>query len=372
MCGIAGIIVRDGSGPRDLSQAIALMEHRGPDGHGQWRERWSDAHSVTFAHRRLSIIDLSDAGRQPMADVTGRYVLTFNGEIYNYLELRSELKADGAEFRTASDSEVILEAYKAWGTACLDRFNGMFAFAIWDTRDHALFAARDRYGEKPLLYAAKPGFFAFASEYKVLLTLPGVGRGYDALRLLRFAADPGQGCDADRQTVFDDICQLLPGEALQIAADEARPRVWRYYTPVFDPSRAGKSEADLFAEFREILIDSVRIRMRSDVKVGSCLSGGLDFECYRLHRPPSARRRCALSHVHRPVSRHRRRRGAFRQNRRRRHPCRKPSRRADSRSLRRRTAAVHVAERVAGRRRQPVRAVVCVPLGQAARRHSFA
>jgi len=276
MCGIAGIITRDGSGPRDLSLALELMAHRGPDGFGQWHDTAATGHAVTLAHRRLSIIDLSDNASQPMPDVDGRYWLTFNGEIYNYVELKAELAARGARFRTSSDSEVILEAYKAWGPACLDRFNGMFAFAIWDSRERRLFAARDRYGEKPLLYAAKPAFFAFASEYKALLTLPGVSRSYDEFRLIRFAANPGQGCDADRQTVFDDILQLLPGEALEIGAEDAAPRVWRYYAPRYDASRAARSEADIFAEFRELLIDSVRIRMRSDVKVGSCLSGGLD------------------------------------------------------------------------------------------------
>lgn len=276
MCGIAGIITRDGTGPRDLSLALDLMAHRGPDGHGQWHDADAAGHGITLAHRRLSIIDLSDNASQPMGDTSGRYWLTFNGEIYNYVELKAELVARGATFRTASDSEVILEAYKAWGTACLDRFNGMFAFAIWDKRERRLFAARDRFGEKPLLYVAKPAFFAFASEYKVLLTMPGVSRGYDEFRLIRFAANPGQGCDADRQTVFRDIAQLLPGEALEIGAEEADPRVWRYYAPRYDATRAAKSETELFAEFRRLLIDSVRIRMRSDVKVGSCLSGGLD------------------------------------------------------------------------------------------------
>lgn len=276
MCGIAGIITRDGSGPRDLSLALDLMEHRGPDGHGQWHETISEAHGVALGHRRLSIIDLSEAANQPMPDTSGRYWLTFNGEIYNYIELRKELEALGARFRTASDSEVLLEAYKAWGRKFVDRLNGMFAFCIWDRVERCLIACRDRYGEKPFYFINKPEFFAFASEYKALLTMPGVSREYDEFRLLQFASNPGRGLDVERQTVFSDILQLLPGEALEISLADEAPRIWRYYAPEFDPGQGKANEADIFAEFRELLIDSVRIRMRSDVKVGSCLSGGLD------------------------------------------------------------------------------------------------
>ena len=276
MCGIVGIVAWDGAPVPDLSLALHLMAHRGPDGHGQWYEASGARHAVRLGHRRLSIIDLSTAAAQPMADTSGRYVLTFNGEIYNHPEVRAELVALGATFQTRSDSEVILEAYKRWGSACLARLNGMFAFAVWDRRERRLLAARDRFGEKPLLYVAKRGFLAFASEYKALLALPGVGRGFDELRLMRFAADPGRGLDADAETVFDDIRQLRPGEALEIDFAGGQPRVWRYWRPEHDPARGKGSEADVIAEFRELLVDCVRIRLRSDVAVGSCLSGGLD------------------------------------------------------------------------------------------------
>ena len=276
MCGIAGILTRDGSGPRDLGHLLGLMAHRGPDGDGQWHDAFSERHAISLGHRRLSIIDLSDAANQPMADWEQRYLLTYNGEIYNYVELKEELEAAGARFTTSSDSEVLLEAYKAWGKDCLTRLNGMYGFAIWDRRERRLFAARDRYGEKPFLYVAKAGFFAFASEYKALLCLPGVSRTVDDVRLMRFAANPSGGLDGERQSVFGDIEQLLPGEALEIGCDDTAPRIWRYYAPAFDPEQAKGSDADLFARFRDLLTDSVRIRMRSDVKVGSCLSGGLD------------------------------------------------------------------------------------------------
>lgn len=255
---------------------LDLMAHRGPDGAGQWREASSGEPSVALGHRRLAIIDLSDAAGQPMSDVSGRYVLTFNGEIYNYLELRAELIGLGAEFRTDSDSEVILEAYKRWGTECLSHFNGMFALAMYDRLDKRLFCARDRYGEKPFLFCTNSRFFAFASEYKALLALDGVSADYDEFRLIRAAYNSSTGLDADRQTVFDDIQQLKPGEALEIDCYELDPRIWRYYEPRFNPTRRKGTEEDVFAEFRELLIDSVRLRLRSDVTVGSCLSGGLD------------------------------------------------------------------------------------------------
>jgi asparagine synthase (glutamine-hydrolysing) len=276
MCGIVGVLGRNGAGPLDLKRSLSLIAHRGPDGEGQWHEAISDGAAISLGHRRLSIIDLSNAASQPMADHSGRWQLVFNGEIYNYIEVRNELQQLGARFRTASDSEVILEAYKRWGRECLSRLNGMFALAIWDREERRLFCARDRYGEKPFLFVAKPAFFAFGSEYKALLVLPGVASGHDEFRLLRAACNPSTGLDADRQTVFDDIQQLLPGEALEFGLEDTEPRIWRYYEPRFDESRAKAADADLFAEFRELLIDSVRLRMRSDVTVGSCLSGGLD------------------------------------------------------------------------------------------------
>jgi asparagine synthase (glutamine-hydrolysing) len=275
MCGIAGALALHEMQLPRLEPMLAAMAHRGPDGDGVWTQTL-DAGTVRLGHRRLSIIDLTEAASQPMADVDGRYELVFNGEIYNYVELRAELQALGARFQSSSDSEVILEAYKLWGAQCLSRFNGMFAFAIWDRARAKLFCARDRFGEKPFLYVVKPGLFLFASEYKALLQCPDVRRDHDEMRLLQAAHNASAGLDSDRQTVFRDICQLLPGEALEIALPALEPRIWRYYAPTFGDERAGVPEARIFDEFRELLIDAVRIRMRSDVPVGSCLSGGLD------------------------------------------------------------------------------------------------
>jgi asparagine synthase (glutamine-hydrolysing) len=253
---------------------LRTLGHRGPDGSGTWGD--NSKHNVTLGHRRLSIIDLSDAAAQPMEDSSGRFVLVHNGEIYNYLEIRGELERRGANFRSHSDTEVILEAYKQWGTECLSRFNGMFAFALYDSVRGVLFCARDRYGEKPFLFGFGSDFFAFASEYKALLQHPGLSLEIDEWRLLRAAHNPSTGLDADRQTVFNDVQQLLPGEAMEVDVSSFSRKLLNYWEVLPTESAAYADEAVVFDEFRELLTDSVRLRLRSDVPVGSCLSGGLD------------------------------------------------------------------------------------------------
>ena len=241
-----------------------------------WSDTVGEGRDLVLGHRRLSIIDLSPSAAQPMVDRTGQFVLTYNGEIYNYLEIRRELLGRGAQFRSQSDSEVILEAYKQWGADCLSRFNGMFAFALYDSVRKVLFCARDRYGEKPFLFGFGREFFAFASEYKALLQHPDLALDIDEWRLLRAAHNPSTGLDADRATVFKSVQQLLPGEAMEIDVRSLSFRRWRYWQISPAPEREIRDPADVFAEFGELLTDSVRLRLRSDVVVGSCLSGGLD------------------------------------------------------------------------------------------------
>lgn len=259
-----------------MERMLEVQSHRGPDGSGIWSQTVSDGRDLILGHRRLSIIDLSEGGTQPMLDASGRFVLTYNGEIYNYLEIRRELQDLGVRFRSESDSEVILEAYKRWGSNGLKRFNGMFAFALYDGVRGVLFCARDRYGEKPFLFAFGADFFAFASEYKALLLHPGLLLDVDEWRLLRAAHNPSTGLDSDRQTVFKSVQQLLPGEAMEVDVRSLATRIWRYWQ--IAPAATGDiaDEEGMFAEFRELLTDSVRLRLRSDVPVGSCLSGGLD------------------------------------------------------------------------------------------------
>lgn len=273
MCGIAGIV---GLGPASgaaIRRMTKVQRHRGPDGEGVW---FSPDGRVALGHRRLAIIDLSERAAQPMVDPTGRYVITYNGEIYNYIEIRGELKRLGVSFRSDSDTEVILEAYKQWGRSCLDRLNGMFAFAIYDMAAGKLFCARDRFGEKPFLFTKGKDFFAFASEYKALLQLKEVSLEYDEFRLLRGLHNASTGLDADNDTVFPAIKQLRPSEKLMLDTRTLKYRIEKYWDVAINPDVARLSGQEAFEQFRNLIIDSVRLRMRSDVPVGSCLSGGLD------------------------------------------------------------------------------------------------
>jgi asparagine synthase (glutamine-hydrolysing) len=252
---------------------IDMVAHRGPDGRG-WRTFTSAAGPVALGHRRLAIIDVSDAGLQPMQDASGRYHLIFNGEIYNYLELRAEMENKGETFATATDAEILLRAYMLWGQGCLERLRGMFAFMVWDERDQRLFAARDRFGIKPLYLLVQPRGVALASEIKQLLGLPGLTGRMNVARLHDFLADGIS--DHSEETMFDGIMQLRGGECMTVDAGSARPSASRrrWY-----PIMAGEvqlSEDEAAGRFRSLLLDSMRLHLRSDVPVGSCLSGGLD------------------------------------------------------------------------------------------------
>lgn len=273
MCGIAGIVALRPVRPESVAAMTARLAHRGPDGDGLWQS--ADGRAV-IGHRRLKVIDLTDAADQPMADAAGRAVLTYNGEIYNYRELRERLRAEGAEFRSSGDTEVLLQAYLRWGEGALSELNGMFAFAILDTERRQLFCARDRFGEKPLYFADGDGFFAFASEIKALLALDGVGDTCDPTRALGFLANGRRGLDDARATPFSGIRQLLPGEAMAVDLDSLAVAISRYWTPKPDPATALMNESDAVDRFRALLSDAVALRLRSDVPLGSCLSGGLD------------------------------------------------------------------------------------------------
>jgi asparagine synthase (glutamine-hydrolysing) len=218
VCGILGILSVDHApDPAEAARGLELMAHRGPDGQGLWSRAADGPPFVILGHRRLAIIDLSDLAAQPMANDDGSLWLTYNGEIYNYVELMGELEARGHRFRSRSDTEVILRAYEEWGPDCLARFNGMFAFAIWDERRRELFAARDRFGEKPFHYAWDPagGQFAFASEIKALLALPWVDDGLDDRALYRYVAF--QELAGAEQTLFRGVRRLPHAHGLRLA-----------------------------------------------------------------------------------------------------------------------------------------------------------
>jgi asparagine synthase (glutamine-hydrolysing) len=230
--------------------------------------------SAAFAHRRLAIIDLSEANSQPMTDESGQYCLAFNGEIYNYLELRAELQRQGYAFRTSGDTEVLLCAYQAWGLACLARLNGMWAFALLDAPRGRVILCRDRFGIKPLYLTVRNGVLYFASEIKALLAVPDLPREPNERTVARFLLT-GLVDDTD-ETFFAGIRVLPAAHVLAVPLDrpddagDPEP-YWRFPVESF----AG-TEGEAVQRFRDLFLDAVRIHMRSDVPVGSCLSGGLD------------------------------------------------------------------------------------------------
>lgn len=271
MCGIAGIAARAPFNDRDLLITMRdAMAHRGPDDAGAW---WSEDGRVGLSQRRLAIIDLSPGGHQPMSDSGGVFWITFNGEIYNYRELREELVARGHRFRTASDTEVILEAYRAWGTDCLDRLDGMFAFALYDTRTAHLFLARDRAGEKPLYYRHTDRALAFASELKGLMADPTLHRELDPRAFdhyLAYGYVPGDLC------MLRGLSKLPAAHALIYRLDTGEAKVWRYWRLPEPGTAEPRSDDELVEELEDLLRQSVRRRLIADVPVGILLSGGID------------------------------------------------------------------------------------------------
>jgi len=308
MCGLAAVFSPQPAGLEALARAMAeIVRHRGPDDEGlvaftgaaltpearggpdtpadAYRAAVAYAPSpashapdeafAALAHRRLAVVDLSPSGHQPMASPDRRYWVIYNGEIYNHVELRAELEGLGCAFVSHSDTEAILHAYRAWGEACLERFNGMFAFVLFDRVARRVFAARDRFGVKPLyLWRSPQGLVALASEIKQFSVLPGWVAGLNGQRAYDFL---NWGLlDHTAETLFAGVRQLRGGELVHCTLDElcedAPIRRWYRLEP-----RAFRGNLDEAArEFRELLTDSIRLRLRADVPVGSCLSGGLD------------------------------------------------------------------------------------------------
>ena len=274
MCGFVAVIAPDGLAPDVLDTMRDRLAHRGPDGARSWLTRRPQA-VVGLGHRRLSIIDLTHAADQPMFDPSGDLALVYNGEIYNYVELRSELAAAGRIFSTQSDTEVLLAAYEQWGADCLPRLNGMFAFALWDGRRGELFLARDRFGEKPLFHSRlSGGGHAFASEMKALFAHPDIPLTPRESAVSSYVA--GTFYEDVPQTMFEGVERLMPAHAMIVGEDGAVRRHWRYWTPDYSPDAGPFDEAAAVERFRSLLERSVRMRLRSDVPVGTSLSGGLD------------------------------------------------------------------------------------------------
>jgi len=225
----------------------------------------------------LSILDISPYGHQPLCDSSSRYWIVFNGEVYNYKEIRDELEALGHLFVSGTDTEVILNAYKQWGKDCLNHFNGMWAFIIFDTKNGNLFVSRDRFGVKPLYYWYSPeGFLAFASEIKEFTVLPGWKAKLNGSRAYDFLVSEAGLANHTSETLFQDVYQLRGGEAVEVQVSTLSTKlpIYRWYDLKINKFDITFEEAE--KEFLELFQDAIRIRLRSDVPVGSCLSGGLD------------------------------------------------------------------------------------------------
>ncbi|MBX6423456.1 asparagine synthase (glutamine-hydrolyzing) [Thermosulfurimonas sp. F29] len=299
MCGVFGLIGKNSSSVS--GDVFRLLRHRGPDDYGLlcWDgekpptrgKRVSCAASLVYlAHTRLSILDLSKAGWQPMGTPDGRYYIVYNGEVYNYRELRAELEKAGVRFRSHTDTEVVLRAYALWGPEALNRFVGMFALAILDTKRRAVFLARDFFGIKPLYYTHLPdGGLAFASEIKALLALPGVKARAHPQRLydyLRYGLT-----DHAPETLFQGIYHLPPAHYMVVPVDEPRrAEPVRYWDPT-PTETLDISFEEATSRLREMFLESVRLHLRSDVSLGSALSGGIDSSaivCAIRHLDPGA------------------------------------------------------------------------------------
>ena len=269
MCGIAGVLKSTGSTAEsgELRRMIAALPYRGPDANGI-----HIAGAAGFAHARLSIIDLK-SGAQPMSTTDGRLWITFNGEIFNYLELREELVNKGYSFATRSDTEVILNAYREYGEDCVKHFNGQWAFAIWDTTEKKMFLSRDRAGVRPLFYAQTKDSFLFASEIKALMACPEVPREFDPVgmdQIFTFWAT------LPPRTAFRQISQLPPGHSMNVQGDCVRVKQYWSVPYVEEGDSRNGNERARAEELLHLLEDATRIRLRSDVPVGAYLSGGID------------------------------------------------------------------------------------------------
>jgi asparagine synthase (glutamine-hydrolysing) len=271
MCGIVGLASTQASADTVwLTQACEVLRHRGPDGGRQW---WSEDLRVGLGHRRLAVIDLSAQADQPMQDAAGNCTIVFNGEIYNFGDLRAQLESMGWQFRSSSDTEVVLAAYMQWGASFVARLNGMFAFALHDRRSQTLLLARDRVGEKPLYYTHGRQGLRFGSELKALMADPALPRRLDPLALDCFLS---MGFVPGGRSILEGVHKLPPAHALSFDLRSAELKTWRYWQLPGEEPGAEASDTELLDELERLLVDSVRRQLVADVPVGVLLSGGVD------------------------------------------------------------------------------------------------
>ena len=308
MCGIAGIALKKPNSVNLKDVVVAMsqsIKHRGPDGEGVLligdntipvstkdtppfktsglnylpQKNISEAQgefNLALAHRRLSIIDLSDTGHQPMALSDGKWWIIYNGEIFNYLELKKELESEGIQFVSTSDTEVVLQAYKTWGADCLEKFNGMWSFCIYDEEKQELFCSRDRFGVKPFYYVDNANVFAFASEQKAFVKSGLIKAEMNEKALHNYLIN--NHMEPEENNFFEGVKELWPGYYLTYNLKSHQVHTYRYFKlePDYDYETDLQSNEELIEQIREKLINAVNLRLRSDVPVGSCLSGGVD------------------------------------------------------------------------------------------------
>lgn len=273
MCGIAGLINLNDEvvSPVNLKKMTDAIIHRGPDGEGHWIEK-----NIGIGHRRLAIIDLTSAGHQPMVSFDNRYILSYNGEIYNFREIRSELETYGCKFRSQTDSEVVLNALSYWGNNAFLKFNGMFALALWDRKERSLLLARDRYGIKPLYYARQGNTFTFGSEQKAITSLPSFKKNLNKAALLEYFTFQNIFTD---QTLIKDISILPAGHYLTInlkKKNDYKLNIKQYWDYQFYNSENTIKKEEYAEELNRLFVQAVNRQLVSDVEIGSYLSGGMD------------------------------------------------------------------------------------------------
>lgn len=275
MCGFVAIISPGTAVPEPiLTRMRDRLAHRGPDGAANWSRSY-DGGSVSFGFRRLSIIDIRHIADQPMISSDGKKAIVFNGEIYNYREIRGELEKQGRIFQTKSDTEVLLQAYETWGEDMVHRLNGMFAFVIWDEHTQKAFIARDRFGEKPLFYARLPnGGIVLGSEIKAVVAHPDIDSNIDKALLSKVVH--GHLLFGQEQTLFTGVRQFNSSHTMLVDLSGKMHGYRRYWTPQYDESLRDVPRQELIEQFRSLLEKSIRLRMHSDVSMTACLSGGLD------------------------------------------------------------------------------------------------
>jgi asparagine synthase (glutamine-hydrolysing) len=269
LCGICGIINTDTNRKVDgnlIERMCSVLSHRGPDDAGIYLKD-----NMGFGHRRLSVLDVTRAGHQPMTNEDRTIWLVFNGEIYNYCELRKELENKGHIFSSSSDTETIIHLYEEKGIECLQDLRGMFAFALWDAKEKSLFLARDRLGKKPLVYSHNNNRFLFASELKALLFDQEVSREINTTAIQNYLT---YGYIASPQTIFSDIKKLPPAHYLILK--EGSIKIKKYWDLSYQKKLVYGSSNEYRDHFLELFYESVKLRLRSDVSFGAFLSGGID------------------------------------------------------------------------------------------------